>query len=109
MKYFFNNKSFQKALLAGSLLSLSSHYLSSPSHSLPSPIPNPNPSIPSLASSIPCRFQTLSKLPSEPYDLLIIGGGCSGAGVALEAATRGYKCLLIEAEDFSAGYGLGIF
>lgn len=35
--------------------------------------------------------------------MVIIGGGSVGAGVLLDAATRGYKCLLVEAGDFSSG------
>jgi glycerol-3-phosphate dehydrogenase len=41
--------------------------------------------------------------PEEPYDLLVIGGGATGAGVALDAATRGLKVALVERDDFSAG------
>lgn len=37
------------------------------------------------------------------YDLLIIGGGASGAGVALEAASRGLKCAVVEKYDFASG------
>jgi len=37
------------------------------------------------------------------WDLLIIGGGASGLGVALEAVSRGYKTLLVEQHDFSKG------
>lgn len=32
--------------------------------------------------------------------MLIVGGGCNGAGVALEASTRGLKVALIDSEDF---------
>ena len=39
----------------------------------------------------------------EPYDLLIIGGGATGAGIALDAATRGLKVALVERDDFSSG------
>lgn len=39
----------------------------------------------------------------EPYDLLIIGGGATGAGVALDAATRGLKVAVVERDDFSSG------
>ena len=41
--------------------------------------------------------------PKEEFDILIIGGGASGAGVALEAASRGLKCALIEKYDFASG------
>ena len=40
---------------------------------------------------------------SEDFDLCIIGGGASGAGCALDAALRGLKVVLIEADDFAAG------
>ncbi|KHN97834.1 glycerol-3-phosphate dehydrogenase [Metarhizium album ARSEF 1941] len=37
------------------------------------------------------------------YDMLIIGGGATGAGVALDAATRGLRVALVERDDFSSG------
>lgn len=37
------------------------------------------------------------------YDMLVIGGGATGAGVALDAATRGLKVALVERDDFSSG------
>lgn len=40
---------------------------------------------------------------SEPYDLLIIGGGATGAGVALDAVTRGLKVAMVERDDFASG------
>ncbi|MFN7930023.1 MAG: glycerol-3-phosphate dehydrogenase/oxidase [Blastocatellia bacterium] len=40
---------------------------------------------------------------AETFDVLIIGGGITGAGLALDAATRGLKTALIEKRDFSAG------
>ncbi|KAL0941594.1 Glycerol-3-phosphate dehydrogenase, mitochondrial 2 [Colletotrichum truncatum] len=40
---------------------------------------------------------------SEEYDLLIIGGGATGTGIALDAVTRGLKVALVERDDFSAG------
>jgi glycerol-3-phosphate dehydrogenase len=39
----------------------------------------------------------------EVYDLLVIGGGATGAGVALDAATRGLKVALVERDDFASG------
>lgn len=41
--------------------------------------------------------------PSEEYDVLVIGGGATGSGVALDAATRGLKVALVERDDFSSG------
>ncbi|KAL8935637.1 MAG: hypothetical protein Q9216_005330 [Gyalolechia sp. 2 TL-2023] len=40
---------------------------------------------------------------TDPYDLLIIGGGATGAGIALDAATRGLKVAMVEREDFASG------
>ena len=37
----------------------------------------------------------------EPWDLIVIGGGATGAGVAVDAATRGFAVLLLEREDFA--------
>ncbi|CAO1601016.1 mitochondrial glycerol-3-phosphate dehydrogenase [Xanthoria calcicola] len=39
----------------------------------------------------------------EAYDLLVIGGGATGSGIALDAATRGLKVALVEREDFASG------
>ena len=37
------------------------------------------------------------------YDLLVIGGGATGTGIALDAASRGLKVALVERDDFSSG------
>jgi glycerol-3-phosphate dehydrogenase len=39
----------------------------------------------------------------RPWDLLVIGGGATGAGVAVDAASRGYEVLLLEQADFGKG------
>ena len=39
----------------------------------------------------------------EPWDVLVIGGGATGAGVAVDAAARGYRTLLVEQDDFGKG------
>ena len=39
----------------------------------------------------------------EPYDLLVIGGGATGSGIALDAATRGLKVAMVERDDFACG------
>ncbi|POV94997.1 hypothetical protein PSHT_15898 [Puccinia striiformis] len=44
-----------------------------------------------------------SKQQTQEYDLLVIGGGATGAGVALDAASRGLKVALVERDDFSSG------
>ena len=40
---------------------------------------------------------------SKEFDLLIIGGGANGAGVVLDAASRGLRCAVIDSHDFAAG------
>ncbi|MEK6627996.1 MAG: glycerol-3-phosphate dehydrogenase/oxidase [Bdellovibrionota bacterium] len=49
------------------------------------------------------RKQNLQKLKTEKFDLLIIGGGINGAGVARDAALRGLKVALVEEADFASG------
>src|ERR1700752_2786860 len=39
----------------------------------------------------------------EPWDIVVIGGGATGAGVGVDAASRGYSVLLLEREDFGKG------
>jgi glycerol-3-phosphate dehydrogenase len=48
------------------------------------------------------REETWAQL-SLPWDLIVIGGGITGAGVLREAANAGLRCLLLEANDFSFG------
>src|SRR6516165_12545804 len=40
---------------------------------------------------------------TEPWDLVIIGGGATGVGCAVDAASRGYEVLLLEQSDFGKG------
>ena len=49
------------------------------------------------------RQQALAALAEEEFDVVVVGGGITGAGVALDAATRGYSVALIERADFAAG------
>jgi len=39
----------------------------------------------------------------ESYDIVVIGGGATGCGIALDASSRGYKVLLLEKNDFASG------
>jgi glycerol-3-phosphate dehydrogenase len=41
--------------------------------------------------------------PGKVWDLLVIGGGATGAGIALDAASRGYAAALVEHGDFGSG------
>jgi glycerol-3-phosphate dehydrogenase len=49
------------------------------------------------------RNPAIERLKSEGLDILIIGGGVTGAGLALEAVTRGLRAGLVEKRDFSSG------
>ena len=39
----------------------------------------------------------------EPWDIVVIGGGATGVGIAVDAASRGYDILLLEQHDFGKG------
>jgi len=49
------------------------------------------------------RREDLRRLAEEEFDVLVIGGGVVGSGVALDAATRGLSVALVEARDYAAG------
>jgi glycerol-3-phosphate dehydrogenase len=49
------------------------------------------------------RAQALRALAEHEFDLVVVGGGITGAGVALDAATRGFSVALVERADFAAG------
>ena len=48
------------------------------------------------------RADALSALSEEQFDVVVVGGGITGAGVALDASTRGYSVALVERADFAA-------
>jgi glycerol-3-phosphate dehydrogenase len=49
------------------------------------------------------RAAALARMRHERFDLLVVGGGITGAGIALDAATRGLSVALVEARDIAAG------
>src|ERR1700724_572043 len=49
------------------------------------------------------RGRAIDALASETFDVLVIGGGITGAGVALDAASRGYSVALVEKADYASG------
>jgi glycerol-3-phosphate dehydrogenase len=49
------------------------------------------------------RADALEALERDSFDLAVVGGGITGAGVALDAASRGYSVALVEKSDFAAG------
>lgn len=57
----------------------------------------------SRALSLGRREEQLSRLRTGQFDVVIIGGGITGAGIALDAASRGLKVALVEKGDFASG------
>ncbi len=49
------------------------------------------------------RSQALAALAGNEFDVVVVGGGITGAGVALDAASRGYSVALLERADFASG------
>ena len=49
------------------------------------------------------RADALAALERDSFDVVVVGGGITGAGVALDAASRGYSVALLEKSDFAAG------
>ncbi|MBI4518228.1 MAG: glycerol-3-phosphate dehydrogenase [Deltaproteobacteria bacterium] len=56
-----------------------------------------------IALSPALRRANLARLASESFDLLVIGGGINGAGIARDAALRGLRVALVEKGDFASG------
>src|SRR4051794_41920486 len=57
-----------------------------------------------MASPAPFRrADMLDRLEAESFDVLVIGGGITGTGVALDAAARGLRTALVERDDFASG------
>src|ERR671918_91452 len=49
------------------------------------------------------RTDNIARLSEGTYDVLVVGGGITGAGVALDAASRGLRTALVERDDFASG------
>ncbi|NDC22989.1 MAG: FAD-dependent oxidoreductase [Proteobacteria bacterium] len=49
------------------------------------------------------RTESIRRLKTDSFDVLVIGGGATGAGIALDAAARGLKVALVEQNDFGSG------
>jgi glycerol-3-phosphate dehydrogenase len=70
------------------------------------PSRKPNPLRARMTSDRPLAFdrsEHLERLRSESFDILVIGGGITGAYVALDAITRGYSVAILEKDDFASG------
>jgi glycerol-3-phosphate dehydrogenase len=49
------------------------------------------------------RTEALRRLGDDPFDVLVVGGGITGVGAALDAASRGLRTALVEKDDFASG------
>jgi len=49
------------------------------------------------------RKEILNEFSKKKYDIVVIGGGITGAGIALDAVSRGFSVALVEKQDFAAG------
>ncbi|XP_019756078.1 glycerol-3-phosphate dehydrogenase, mitochondrial isoform X2 [Dendroctonus ponderosae] len=67
------------------------------------PAVNAQKATPKPKKALPSRADQIKSLQTEQFDVVIIGGGATGAGCALDATTRGLKTALIEADDFASG------
>lgn len=56
-----------------------------------------------IYESLPNRSMQLKALETNPLDVLVIGGGATGCGIALDSVTRGLKTGLVELDDFASG------
>ena len=57
-----------------------------------------------MSSQAPLSRRTMrTQLAEDSFDVLVIGGGATGLGVAVDAASRGYRSALVEAHDFAKG------
>jgi len=54
-------------------------------------------------AALPKRMDAIAKLRETVFDVLVIGGGITGAGIALDAASRGLRVGLIEKGDYASG------
>jgi glycerol-3-phosphate dehydrogenase len=55
------------------------------------------------SEAVIARAQAIETLAADRFDVAVIGGGITGAGVALDAASRGYSVALVERDDYACG------
>src|SRR5690242_18106752 len=56
-----------------------------------------------VTTAAAARAATIERLRADTFDVVVIGGGVTGAGVALDAAARGLRTALLERDDFASG------
>ena len=53
--------------------------------------------------ALPARSEARRRLADETFDVVVVGGGITGAGVALDSVTRGFRTAIVEARDWASG------
>ncbi|KAK9492379.1 FAD dependent oxidoreductase-domain-containing protein [Lipomyces doorenjongii] len=97
-----------RSVAAGGILSTTAFFLSTTDsfgsihHQAEQDVPLNYP-VPAPVALPLSREEQIKKLETEQFDLLIIGGGATGAGCALDAVSRGLKVALVERDDFACG------
>ena len=94
------------SLVTGTVLGGGYYYLNSgPSYPLPTKDTRrpPPPWTPPSRKEMHDALVKSGSSAEDQFDVLIVGGGATGAGVAVDAATRGLKVALVERDDFSSG------
>lgn len=56
-----------------------------------------------MSEPLRARARALAALEGDPFDVLVVGGGATGAGIVRDAATRGLRAVGVEAQDFASG------
>uniref|UniRef100_A0A4D5R8V8 Glycerol-3-phosphate dehydrogenase n=1 Tax=Scolopendra viridis TaxID=118503 RepID=A0A4D5R8V8_SCOVI len=92
---------FGSVFVSGSAAAIVTAYLSS-DESAKKP-DQKNGDKPKRLPPLPTRSEQLQSLQKEEFDVLVIGGGATGSGVALDAVSRGLKTAMVELDDFSSG------
>uniref|UniRef100_A0A646QGJ3 Glycerol-3-phosphate dehydrogenase n=1 Tax=Hemiscolopendra marginata TaxID=943146 RepID=A0A646QGJ3_9MYRI len=92
---------FGSVFMSGSAAALITAYLSS-DESAKKP-EQKNGARPKRLPPLPSRCEQLQALQKEEFDVLVVGGGATGSGVALDAVSRGLKTAMVELDDFSSG------
>ncbi|KAK9369560.1 FAD dependent oxidoreductase-domain-containing protein [Lipomyces kononenkoae] len=106
--YSWNRRVLLRSVAAGGILTTTAFFVSTTDtfssihHRAEQDVPLNYPAPPPAALP-PSRDEQIKRLASEKFDLLIIGGGATGAGCALDAVSRGLKVALVERDDFACG------
>lgn len=104
MSHFLKSRLFKSALAAGGVVGAGIVYLDYVKPPNPSQFTNSYAPLKKTQPTPPTREELMKKLKSaDKFDVLVIGGGATGTGTVLDAATRGLNVALLEKNDFASG------